>query len=155
MKHNFTTLVRTTRTSHIMLALLAVLGGLANAVAAHAQSTTTFGGSLHVVRGYQEAASDSAVVQLMKIPGLGSVTVNCPTSLTGIAFFPEVSGSLWFTHIGGTAYVNGSGGTQLSRQASDDVVTAQFATGTKTVTMIITGHPGATCIYSGQAVVQP
>lgn len=155
MKRNFATLARNPRTRLVMFALLAVLGGLANGVAAHAQSTTTYGGSLHVVRGSQVAASDSAVVLLMKIPGLGQVTVNCPGGLTGIAFFPEVSGSLWFTHTGGTGFVNGSAGTQLSRQSADDVVTAQFAAGTKTATMVITGHPGATCSYSGQAIVQP
>ena len=156
MKRKFATLVRTTGTRLITFALLAVLGGLAIAAAVHAETTTaTFSGSVHVVQGFQTTASFTPVT-LMAIPGLGAVTVNCPSGpLTGIAFFPSVSGSLWFTHGGATGFTSGSGGTELSRQSTDDVVTAQFATGTKTVTMVISGHPAATCIYSGQAIVQP
>lgn len=156
MKRKFATLVGTARTRLIMFALLAVLGSLAIAVAVHAQSTTTFGssGSIHVVRGYQETSSPSSVL-LMTIPGLGVVYVDCLSGLSRIAFFPSVSGSLWFTHQGATAFFSGSSGTQLSNQSTDDVITAQFATATKTVTMVISGHPAATCIYAGQATVQP
>jgi hypothetical protein len=154
MKRTYATLVGTARTRLIMFALLAVLGGLAIAVATHAQSTTTFGGSVHVVRGYQETTSTSSVV-LMTVPGLGVVYVDCLSNLSRISFFPSVSGSLWFTHQGATAFVSGSGGTQLSNQTTNDVITAQFATATKTATMVISGHPATTCIYAGQATVQP
>jgi hypothetical protein len=154
MKRKFATFVRTTRARLIMFALSAVLGGLAIAVAAHAQSATTFGGSLHVVRGYQATSSTTSVL-LMTVPNLGKVEVDCLGGMSRIAFFPSVSGSLWFTHEGSTGYASGSSGTQLSNQSSDDVITAQFATATQTATMVISGHPGATCIYAGQALVQP
>jgi hypothetical protein len=156
MKRKFATLVRTAGTKVVMFALSAVLGGMAVTPAMHAQSTTTYGGSLHVVRGDQSVPTGGGVVVLMTIPGLGQVTVNCPSGpLTGIAFFPSVSGSLWFTHGGATGFASGSSGTEMSRQGADDVVTAQFATPTKTVTMVISGHPGSTCTYDGQAIVQP
>jgi hypothetical protein len=153
MKRTFATLVRTARTRLIMLA---VLGGLAIAVAVHAQSNSTFHsiGSTTMVRGYIETTSSSSVL-LMTIPGLGTVKVDCLNSLSRIAFFPSVSGSLWFTHGGAIGFAGGSNGTQLSNQATDDVITAQFATTTHTTTMVISGHPAATCIYSGQAIVQP
>lgn len=156
MKRNFATMVRTARTKIVMFALSAMLVVLATAFAAYAQSTTTYGGSLHVIRGYQETSSTSTPVVLMTIPGLGEVEVNCPSGpLTGIAFYPSVSGSLWWTHSGVTGYVAGSSATELSRQSSADVITAQFATATKTVTMVISGQPGTTCIYAGQATSQP
>ena len=152
MKRKFATLVRTRL---ILFALLLVLGGLAIAVAVHAQSTTTFGGSVHLVRGYQATSSTTGVL-LMNLPdGLGKVLVDCSGGLSRIAFYPAVSGSLWFTHEGSTGYASGSSGTQLSNQSTDDVITAQFATATQTATMVISGHPGATCIYAGQATVQP
>jgi len=135
-----------------MFALLTTLGVTAIAIAVHAQSTTTT--QLTVIRGYQSTTSTTSVV-LMTIPGLGTVDVDCNGGLSRIAFYPSVSGSLWFTHEGSTAYANGSTGTQLSNQSSPDVITAQFATTTKTTTMVISGNPGSPCIYAGQAIVQP
>jgi len=152
MKRKFATLVRTARTRLIMFALLAVLGGLAIAVLAPAQSTSL--ASTKMVRGYQATTSTTSVT-LMTIPGLGTVKVDCLSGLSRIAFFPSVSGSLWFTHEGSTGFASGSSGTQLSNQSTDDVITAQFATTTATATMVISGHPAATCIYAGQAIVQP
>jgi len=152
MKITFATLSRATRTRLAMFALLAVLGVTAIAIAVHAQSTTTT--QLTMVRGYQSTASTTSVV-LMTIPGLGTVDVDCSGGLSRIAFYPSVTGSLWFTHEGSTAYANGITGTQLSNQSTDDVITAQFATATKTTTMVLSGHPGAPCIYAGQAIVQP
>lgn len=133
MKRKFATLVGTARTRLIMFALLAVLVGLP--IAAHAQSTSTFStkGSVTMVRGYQETSSPSSVV-LMTIPTLGVVFVDCLNGLSRISFFPSVSGSLWFTHQGATGFVSGGGGTQLSNQPTDDVITAIFATTTKTLT---------------------
>jgi len=154
MERKFAALARTARTRPIMFALLVVLGGLAIAVAVHAQSTTTYGGSVHVVRGYQATTSTSSVL-LMTIPGLGKVDVDCSSSLSRIAFYPTVSGSLWWINGGATGYASGSSGTQLSNQSTADVITAQFATATQTATMVISGQPGATCIYAGQATVQP
>jgi len=151
MKRNFATLVRTARTRPIMFALLAVLGSLAIAAAVHAQSTTTT--TVTIVRGYQATSSASSVV-LMTIPGLGKVDVDCSGSLSRIAFYPSVSGSLWWINGGSTGYASGSAGTQLSNQATADVITAQFATATKTTTMVISGDPAATCTYAGQAIVQ-
>jgi len=84
-----------------------------------------------------------------------TVKVDCLNSMSRIAFLPSVSGSLWFTHGGSIGFASGSNGTQLSNQATDDVITAQFATTTHTTTMVISGHPAATCIYSAQAIVQP
>jgi hypothetical protein len=151
MRQKFAILVRTSLTT-LVLALLAVLGGFASAVAAHAQSTST--SSLKMVRGYQATTSTTSVT-LMTIPGLGTVKVDCLSGLSRIAFCPSVSGSLWFTHEGSTGFASGSSGTQLSNQSTDDVITAQFATTTATATMVISGHPAATCIYAGQAIVQP
>jgi len=107
----------------------------------------------NMVFGYQ-ATSSSTGVQLMNIPNLGQVLVDCENNLSRIAFFPAVSGSLWFVNGGATGFASGSGGTQLSNQATDDLITAQFATATQNVTMVISGHPASTCIYSGQATVQ-
>jgi hypothetical protein len=135
-----------------IVSMVALLGGLALAVAVHAQSTST--SSIKMVRGYQTTASTTSVL-LMTIPGLGAVKVDCLSGLSRIAFFPSVSGSLWFTHEGSTGFASGSIGTQLSNQSTDDVITAQFATATQTATMVISGHPAATCIYAGQAIVQP
>ncbi len=152
MKRQFAKLVSPAATRFVLLALLAVLAGLASASVAQAQSTTS--ASLKIIRGYQ-ATTSATGVQLMAIPGLGKVLVDCNGGLSRIAFFPSVSGSLWFTHEGGTAYSSGTAGTQLSNQSSEDVITAQFATTTQTVTMVISGHPGSPCIYAGQAIVQP
>lgn len=152
MKRNLATLSRAARTRLTMFALLAVLGGTAVVIAVHAQSTTTT--ALTIVRGYQATTSTTSVV-LMTIPDLGTVDVDCNGNLSRIAFYPSVSGSLWFTHEGSTTYASGTAGTQLSNQSTDDVVTAQFATATKTTTMVISGHPAATCLYAGQATVQP
>ena len=156
MKQKFATLVGTARTRLIMFALLVVMGGLACAVSAQAQSTSTFStkGSTTLVRGYQETSSSGSVV-LMTLPSMGVVYVDCLSGLSRISFFPSVSGSLWFTHQGATGFVSGSAGTQLSNQSNEDLITAIFATTTKTLTMVISGHPAATCIYAGQAIVQP
>jgi hypothetical protein len=151
MKRKLATFVRSASTRFIMFGLLAVLGGMAT-VAAHAQSTTLE--SIKMVRGYQSTTSTTSVL-LMTIPALGKVEVDCSGGLSRIAFFPSVSGSLWFTHEGATGFASGSAGTQLSNQSTDDVITAQFATATQTATMVISGHPGAPCIYAGQAIVQP
>lgn len=133
--------------------LLALAVGLFGVYSdAHAQSTSL--SSTKMVRGYQATSSTTGVV-LMTIPGLGKVQVDCLGGMSRIAFYPSVSGSLWFTHEGSTGFVSGSGGTQLSNQSTDDVITAQFATATQTATMVISGHPAATCIYAGQAIVQP
>jgi len=90
----------------------------------------------------------------MTIPNLGTLLVDCDSSLSRIAFFPSVSGSLWFVNGGVTGFVSGSSGTQLSNQSTDDLITAQFATATQNVTMVISGHPASTCIYAAQATVQ-
>ena len=137
-----------------MLAAIAVLGGLVFAVAAHAQSTSSFGGAIQMVRGYQSTNSAGSVL-LMTVGTVGKVEVDCSGGLSRIAFYPSVPGSLWFTHEGATGFANGSAGTQLSNQATSDVITAQFATATQTATMVISGEPGSTCTYAGQAILQP
>jgi hypothetical protein len=144
------------RFSPFVVATLAVLavGGLVFAVAAHAQSTSTFGGAVEMVRGYQSTASAGSVL-LMTVGALGQVEVDCSGGLSRIAFYPSVPGSLWFTHEGATGFASGSAGTQLSNQATSDVITAQFATATQTATMVISGQPGGTCTYAGQAMIQP
>jgi hypothetical protein len=152
MKRKFAILVGTAGTRLIVFALLAMLGSLATAVAAHAQSTTTT--NLTIVRGYQSTSSTSSVV-LMTIPGLGVVDVDCLSGLSRIAFYPSVPGSLWWINGGVTGFASGSTGSQLSNQSAADLITAQFATATKTTTMVISGDPGATCTYVGQAIVQP
>ena len=96
--------------------------------------------------------SVSTSVLLMTIPSLGVVKVDCLSMMSRVAFFPSVSGSLWFTHGGAAGFASGITGTQLSNQPTDDVITAQFATATQTATMVISGHPAATCIYAGQAI---
>jgi hypothetical protein len=156
MKRKFATLVGTAGKRLIMFALLGVLCGLSIAGTAQAQSTSTFStkGSVTLVRGYQETSSSGSVV-LMTIPSMGVVYVDCLSGLSRVSFFPSVSGSLWFTHEGATGFVSGSGGTQLSNQSTNDVITAIFATTTRTLTMVIAGHPASTCIYAGQATVQP
>src|SRR5207248_10751716 len=111
-------------------------------------------GTGSVVRGYQTTTLSQ--VTLMTIPNLGSVKVDCASNHSRIAFFPAVPGDLWYAHGGATGHDSSyPAGTQLSDQATDDLITAQFATSTQTVTMVISGHPAATCIYSGQAIVQP
>ena len=110
----------------------------------------------NMVFGYQVVPTNGAQATLMTIPNLGTVLVDCDSSLSRIAFFPAagVSGALWFVNGGATTFASGSSGTQLSNQSTDDVITAQFATTTQNVTMVISGHPASTCIYAGQAVVQ-
>jgi hypothetical protein len=54
------------------LALIAVLGGLVFAVAAHAQSTGTFGGAVEMAHGYQSTTSTSSVL----LRTLGQVEVD-------------------------------------------------------------------------------
>jgi hypothetical protein len=136
------------------LAVITALGGLVFAVTAHAQSTSAFGGAVEMVRGYQSTTSAGSVL-LMTVGTLGQVEVDCSGGLSRIAFYPSVPGSLWFTHEGATGFANGSAGTQLSNQSTSDVITAQFATATQTATMVISGQPGATCTYAGQAMIQP
>jgi hypothetical protein len=88
---------------------------------------------------------------------LGEVRVDCLEGKVRIAYFPESTGSLWWSHGGPPAFAeitNSALGQQFSNQATDDLITAQFTTPTKTVTMVISGHPGATCTYAGQAIVQ-
>lgn len=111
-------------------------------------------GSAGIFRGYQETTSTTPVT-LMTLAGLGTVKVDCQSSMSRIAFYPSVSGSLWFTHGGSIGFVSGSAGTQLSNQATDDELTVQFATTTQTASMVISGHPGSPCIYAAQAMVQP
>jgi hypothetical protein len=150
MKQKIMTLVGTTPKGLTVFVVIAVLGCLAIASAVRAQATSTFS----VVRGFQETSS-TTTVELMNIPGLGQVEVNCPSGPeTGIAFYPTVSGSLWITHGGVTTFFSGSTGQQLSRQSSSDTVTAQFATASKTVTIVVSEEPGSTCIYAGQAIIQ-
>jgi len=154
MKRKFAIWVGTAGKRLIRFALFAMLGSLAAAVAAHAQSTTTTSLNLTIVRGYQSTSSTSSVV-LMTIPGLGAVDVDCFSGLSRIAFYPSVPGSLWWINGGVTGFASGSSASQLSNQSAADLITAQFATATKTTTMVISGEPGATCIYAGQAIVQP
>jgi hypothetical protein len=147
-----------------LLALFAALVASAFAISAAAQgnqpadsaSTSNFhsAGSVSIVRGFQSTSSPSGVT-LMKVGSVGTVLVDCQGGMSRIAFYPAVSGSLWFIHGGAVGYVSGSSGTQLSNQATDDMITAQFATSTQTATMVISGHPAATCTYSGQATIQP
>jgi hypothetical protein len=111
-------------------------------------------GSGNIIRGYESTSSPDGST-LMTIPNLGEVRVDCSGEDNRIAFFPSVSGSLWFTSGGAAGYVNGSSGTQLANQATASLITAQFATATETTTMFISGNPGATCTYAGQAIVQP
>ncbi|HXR17117.1 MAG TPA: hypothetical protein VN777_13050 [Terriglobales bacterium] len=110
----------------------------------------------NMVFGYQTVATNGGQATLMTIPNLGAVLVDCDSSLSRIAFFPAagVTGSLWFINGGATGFASGNGGTQLSNQATDDLITAQFATTTQNATMVISGHPASTCIYAGQAIVQ-
>ncbi len=108
----------------------------------------------NMVFGYQTVVTNGGQATLMTIPNLGTVLVDCDSSLSRIAFFPAVSGSLWFVIGGATGFASGSGGTQLSNQSTDDLITAQFATTTQIATMVISGHPASTCIYAGQAMVQ-
>ncbi len=107
----------------------------------------------NMVNGYQATSSSSGVL-LMTIPNLGQVYVDCENSLSRIAFFPSVSGSLWWINGGVTSFASGSAGSQLSNQSTADVITAQFATTTQIATMVISGYPSSTCIYAGQATVQ-
>jgi hypothetical protein len=111
-------------------------------------------GSGTIVRGFESTSSPGSSI-LMTIPNLGEVRVDCFEGKNRIAFFPFVSGSLWFTSGGATGYVSGATGTQLANQTTASLITAQFATATETATMFISGNPGATCTYAGQAMVQP
>jgi len=111
-------------------------------------------GSGTIVRGYESTSSAGTSI-LMTIPNIGEVRVDCFEGKNRIAFFPLLSGSLWFTSGGTTGYVHGENGTQLADQATASLITAQFANTTETATMFISGNPGATCTYAGQAIVQP
>jgi hypothetical protein len=108
-----------------------------------------------ILRGYQSTSSSNGTV-LMSSQALGEVLVDCLSGHSRIAYFPKVIGSLWWSHGGppGFAELSSGLGQQLSDQTTNDLITAQFTTPTKTVTMVISGHPGATCTYAGQAIVQ-
>jgi len=151
MKRQLAKFIGTLPNGLSLFAPITVVGCLALAGAVHAQATSAYS----VVRGFQETSSTGTPVVLMNIPGLGQVEVNCPSGpLTGIAFYPAVSGSLWYTHGGVTTFASGNSGVELSRQSSSDTVVAQFATSTKIVTIVVSGEPGSPCIYSGQATIQ-
>ena len=154
MKRQLAKLIGTLPNGLSLFAPIAIVGCLTIAGAVHAEATSTYS----VVRGYQATSSTGTPVVLLSIPGVGDVEVNCPSGpLTGIAIYPTVSGSLWYTHGGVTtydSYVSGSGGVEVSRQSATDTVTIQFATTLKTATIVISGEPGSPCIYSGQATIQ-
>lgn len=143
--------LQVTSTTQVSNLNASLLGGSAASAFQPAGSYAVLG--TNMVFGYQ-ATSSSTGVLLMNIPNLGQVLVDCSGGLSRIAFFPAVSGSLWFVNGGATGFASGSGGTQLSNQSTDDLITAQFATATQNATMVISGHPASTCIYSGQATVQ-
>ncbi len=143
--------LQVTSTTQVSNLNASLLGGSAASAFQPAGSYAVLG--TNMVFGYQ-ATSSSTGVLLMTIPNLGQVLVDCSGGLSRIAFFPAVSGSLWFVNGGATGFASGSSGTQLSNQSTDDLITAQFATTTQNATMVISGHPASTCIYSGQATVQ-
>ena len=143
--------LQVTSTTQVSNLNASLLGGSAASAFQPAGSYAVLG--TNMVFGYQATSSSTGVV-LMTIPNLGQVLVDCSGGLSRIAFFPAVSGSLWFVNGGATGFASGSSGTQLSNQSTDDLITAQFATTTQNATMVISGHPASTCIYSGQATVQ-
>lgn len=143
--------LQVTSTTQVSNLNASLLSGSAASAFQPAGSYAVLGTNL--VFGYQVTSSSTGVL-LMTIPNLGQVLVDCSGGLSRIAFFPAVSGSLWFVNGGSTGFASGSSGTQLSNQGTDDLITAQFATATQNATMVISGHPASTCIYSGQATVQ-
>ncbi len=144
--------LQVTSTTQVSNLNAALLGGSPASAFQPAGSYAVLG--TNMVFGYQTVVTNGGQAILMTIPNLGQVRVDCDSSLSRIAFFPAVSGSLWFVNGGATGFASGSGGTQLSNQSTDDLITAQFATATQNATMVISGHPASTCIYAGQAVVQ-
>jgi len=144
--------LQVTSTTQVSNLNASLLSGSAASAFQPAGSYAVLGTNL--VFGYQTVPTNGGRATLMTIPSLGTVLVDCDGGLSRIAFFPSVSGSLWFVNGGSTGFVSGSGGTQLSNQGTDDLITAQFATATQNATMVISGHPASTCIYAGQATVQ-
>jgi hypothetical protein len=146
--------LQVTSTTQVTNLNASLLGGLSASAFQPAGSYAVLG--TNMVNGYQLVPANSGQATLMTIPSLGSVLVDCDSSLSRIAFFPAsgVSGSLWFVNGGVTTYASGSTGTQLSNQSAPDVITAQFATTNQIATMVISGYPSSTCIYAGQATVQ-
>ena len=144
--------LQVTSTTEVSNLNAGLLGGFSASAFQPAGSYAVLG--TNMVFGYQTVATNGGQAILMTIPNLGQVRVDCDSSLSRIAFFPSVSGSLWFVNGGSTGFTSGSGGTQLSNQSTDDLITAQFATTTQNATMVISGHPASTCIYAGQATVQ-
>jgi len=144
--------LQVTSTTQVSNLNAGLLGGSPASAFQPAGSYAVLGTNL--VFGYQTVATNGGQATLMTIPNLGTVLVDCDSSLSRIAFFPAVSGSLWFVNGGSTGFASGTAGTQLSNQSTDDLITAQFATTTQNATMVISGHPASTCIYSGQATVQ-
>jgi hypothetical protein len=144
--------LQVTSTTQVSNLNASLLGGSAASSFQPAGSYAVLGTNL--IFGYQTVATNGGQATLMTIPNLGTVLVDCDSSLSRIAFFPSVSGSLWFVNGGSTGFASGTAGTQLSNQSTDDLITAQFATTTQNATMVISGHPASTCIYSGQATVQ-
>jgi hypothetical protein len=146
--------LQVTSTTQVTNLNASLLGGLSASAFQPAGSYAVLG--TNMVNGYQVVPANSGQATLMTIPSLGSVLVDCDSSLSRIAFFPAsgVSGSLWFVNGGVTTYASGSTGTQLSNQSAPDVITAQFATTNQIATMVISGYPSSTCIYAGQATVQ-
>jgi len=132
--------LQVTSTTQVSNLNASLLGGSAASAFQPAGSYAVLG--TNMVFGYQVTSSSSGVL-LMTIPNLGQVLVDCESGLSRIAFFPAVSGSLWFVNGGSTGFTSGSGGTQLSNQSTDDLITAQFATATQNATMVISGHPAS------------
>jgi len=144
--------LQVTSTTEVSNLNAGLLGGFSASAFQPAGSYAVLG--TNMVFGYQTVVTNGGQATLMTIPNLGTVLVDCDSSLSRIAFFPAVSGSLWFVNGGATGFTSGTAGTQLSNQSTDDLITAQFATTTQNATMVISGHPASTCIYAGQAVVQ-
>ncbi len=146
--------LQVTSTTEVSNLNAGLLGGFSAAAFQPAGSYAVL--NTNMVFGYQVVPTNSGQATLLTIPNLGTVLVDCDSSLSRIAFFPAngVSGALWFVNGGVTTFASGSSGTQLSNQSTDDVITAQFATTNQNATMVISGHPASTCIYAGQAVVQ-
>lgn len=144
--------LQVTSTTEVSNLNAGLLGGFSASAFQPAGSYAVLG--TNMVFGYQTVVTNGGQATLMTIPNLGTVLVDCDSSLSRIAFFPAVSGSLWFVNGGATGFTSGTAGTQLSNQSTDDLITAQFATTTQNATMVISGHPASTCIYAGQAMVQ-
>lgn len=144
--------LQVTSTTQVSNLNAGLLGGLSASAFQPAGSYAVL--NTNMVFGYQEVVTNGGQAILMTIPNLGTVKVDCDSGLSRIAFFPAVSGSLWFVNGGVTVFASGTAGTQLSDQSTDDLITAQFATTTQNATMVISGHPASTCIYAGSSVVQ-